>query len=158
MVVDQVECQRTERIYPFHLAFPVTNLAEARLFYGEHLGCSEGRSSEKWVDFNLYGHQIVAHLVSSESAGVSYSEVDHHQVPVRHFGLVLPLEEWRALADRLRAYATEFLIEPGLRFEGTPGAQYTFFVKDPSGNALEFKSMVRPENLFARFTSEKTDQ
>lgn len=138
-------------LYPFHLAFPVIDLTETRRFYGELLGCLEGRSSEDWVDFSLYGHQIVAHRVQAMREGISSSEVDGHQVPVRHFGIVLPIDEWQSLAQKLKEHSAEFLIEPGLRFEGTPGAQYTFFIKDPSGNALEFKSMLKPENLFARF-------
>jgi extradiol dioxygenase family protein len=134
---------------PFHLAFPVHNLAETRRFYGDLLGCAEGRSSEQWIDFNLYGHQIVAHLVETSTESVARSDVDGHEVPVRHFGVVLPHEDWRALADRLVDVNVEFIIEPGLRFEGKVGAQWTLFIKDPSGNALEFKSMVNPDDLFA---------
>ena len=141
----------TRTLHPFHLAFPVTNLAEARAFYGELLGCPEGRSSEAWVDFNLFGHQLVAHRVSALSAEVGSSDVDGHAVPVRHFGLVLPLDEWEALVRRLDERGARYLMRPSLRFEGTPGAQRTFFVLDPSGNALEFKAMVNPEALFARF-------
>ena len=138
-------------MHPFHLAFPVTSLSEARTFYGELLGCPEGRSSEDWVDFNLCGHQIVAHKVSAFSAEEGGSDVDGHLVPVRHFGLVLPTEEWEALVCRLDERGVSYLIKPCLRFEGTPGAQQTLFLRDPSGNALEFKSMLNPKALFTRF-------
>ena len=143
--------EHPEPLYPFHLAFPVDDLSAARRFYGEALGCPEGRSSSSWIDFNLYGHQIVAHLVarSAERGGES-SDVDGHQVPVRHFGVVLPLEEWERLAVRLREAEVSFLIEPTLRFSGEAGEQRTLFIQDPAGNALEFKSMSRPEALFAR--------
>ena len=133
---------------PFHLAFPVHNLDEARRFYGELLGCPEGRSSEQWVDFNLYGHQIVAHLVEEPLKSPACSDVDGHAVPVRHFCVVLPHAEWDFLARRLDEAQVDFLIKPGLRFPGLVGAQWTLFIQDPSGNALEFKSMVHPEALF----------
>jgi len=140
----------TAPLYPFHLAFPVLDLSEARRFYGGLLGCSEGRSSPDWVDFNLYGHQIVAHRVSALDGSSESSDVDGHQVPVRHFGLALPLAEWESLAQRLQSRGAPFLIEPCLRFEGSPGAQMTLFIQDPSGNALEFKAMLDPEALFKR--------
>ena len=133
---------------PFHLAFPVHCLDEARKFYGELLGCPEGRSSQQWVDFNLYGHQIVAHLVDDPPNSSACSDVDGHAVPVRHFGVVLPHAEWDSLSRRLGEAQFDFLINPGLRFAGEVGAQWTLFVQDPSGNALEFKSMVHPEALF----------
>ena len=138
------------QLTPFHLAFPVDDLQAARRFYGEVLGCPEGRSSESWIDFNLFGHQIVAHL--SADAGISDgsgSLVDGHSVPVPHFGVVLPPAEWKALADRLRKAGIEFVIEPYTRFEGLPGEQSTMFFLDPAGNALEFKSFARPDELFA---------
>jgi len=136
---------------PFHLAFPVHDLAAARQFYGEVLGCSEGRSSAQWIDFNLYGHQIVAHLVETDVVtGPSHNAVDSHDVPVPHFGVVLPMADWQQLADRLRACGTAFVIEPQIRFAGKVGEQATMFFKDPSGNALEFKSFADPEQLFAK--------
>lgn len=134
---------------PFHLAFPVHDLTAARAFYGGVLGCPEGRSSDAWIDFDLHGHQIVAHLDSgAKAAGVS-NAVDGHDVPVPHFGLVLDMTSWRVLADRLLAAGTRFVIAPTVRFEGEPGEQATMFLLDPSGNAIEFKAMARPENLFA---------
>jgi uncharacterized protein len=135
---------------PFHLAFPVHSLAEARAFYGDLLGCPEGRSSEAWVDFDLHGHQIVAHLAPAECARAATSGVDGDQVPVRHFGLVLPMDAWRALAERLRARGVTFLVEPHVRFQGQVGEQATMFFLDPSGNALEMKAFEDPAQLFAR--------
>jgi extradiol dioxygenase family protein len=135
---------------PFHLAFPVHDLAAARAFYGDLLGCPEGRSSDEWIDFDLHGHQIVAHLDSAAKPSAVSNAVDGHDVPVPHFGLVLDMASWRALADRLRAAGTRFVIEPGVRFEGAPGEQATMFLLDPSGNAIEFKAMARRENLFAK--------
>ena len=139
-------------LVPFHLAFPVHNLDDTRRFYGDVLGCAEGRSSAQWIDFNLFGHQIVAHLTAPTTQPAQCSDVDGHDVPVRHFGLVLPHIEWEQLAQRLSDAEVEFLIEPGLRFEGQIGAQWTLFIQDPAGNALEFKSMVNPDDLFARPT------
>ncbi|MEO0870747.1 MAG: VOC family protein [Pseudomonadota bacterium] len=133
---------------PFHLAFPVDDLAAARRFYGEVLGCAEGRSSEEWIDFDFHGHQIVAHL-SGEAGDRTASEVDGEHVPVPHFGLVLGMEEWRALADRLQAAGTDFVIAPTVRFEGKPGEQATMFLRDPAGNALEFKAFADMGQLFA---------
>lgn len=135
---------------PFHLAFPVHDLDAARAFYGGLLGCPEGRSSEQWIDFNLFGHQIVAHLSPDECQEVHTSEVDEHNVPVRHFGVVLDLASWQALADRLRAAGTQFVIEPYVRFKGQPGEQATMFFLDPSGNALEFKAFRDLDALFAK--------
>ena len=134
---------------PFHLAFPVTSLADARAFYGELLGCPEGRSSDSWVDFDFRGHQIVAHLAPPEARAAAAHDVDGDQVPVRHFGLVLAMDEWRVLADRLRAAGTKFVIEPHVRFAGQPGEQATMFLLDPSGNALEFKAFADRAQLFA---------
>jgi len=170
------------KLPPFHLAFPVHDLAAARAFYGDLLGCAEGRSDARWIDYDFFGHQIVAHLVppspSGEGTGVGpvnaevtsptlsdphagrsplkgrgYSlsnPVDGHDVPIPHFGAVLPMEEWRALADRLKAADTEFVMEPTIRFEGQPGEQATMFFRDPSGNALEMKAMADPAKLFAK--------
>ena len=141
------------QITPFHLAFKVDDLQAARRFYGGVLGCPEGRSSETWIDFNLYGHQIVAHLVEgagNEGQQGGGSLVDGHKVPVPHFGAVLPPAEWKALADRVKKAGVEFLIEPHTRFEGQPGEQSTMFFLDPAGNALEFKSFADPDELFAR--------
>ncbi|MBA2936646.1 VOC family protein [Sphingomonas sp. CGMCC 1.13654] len=135
---------------PFHLAFPVHDLAAARAFYGGTLGCAEGRSSDSWVDFDLYGHQIVAHLDSGRvSADVASNPVDGHDVPVPHFGVVLGWGEWHALAERLEAVGTDFGIAPHIRFVGQPGEQATMFFRDPSGNALEFKAFRDPAKLFA---------
>lgn len=136
-------------IPPFHLAFPVDDLAAARSFYGELLGCSEGRSSDEWIDFNFHGHQIVAHLAPGSAGDTASNHVDGHGVPVPHFGLVLSMEDWEALAERLRAAGTEFVIEPTVRFRDRPGEQATMFLRDPSGNALEFKAFKDVGQLFA---------
>jgi uncharacterized protein len=135
---------------PFHLAFPVHDLAAARRFYGDKLGCPEGRSSDEWVDFNFYGHQIVAHLAPSETGAAQRNAVDGHGVPVRHFGIVLPMADWEALAARLKAQGTEFVIEPYVRFQGQPGEQATMFFLDPSGNAIEIKAFADITRLFAK--------
>ena len=136
--------------HPFHLAFPVHDLGAARQFYGELLGCPEGRSSDEWVDFNLYGHQVVAHLAPDEVRRAATSAVDGDNVPVRHFGVVLPMPEWEVLAQRLTDAGTRFIIEPHVRFKGQVGEQATMFFLDPSGNALEFKSFKDMGSLFAR--------
>ncbi len=136
---------------PFHLAFPVHDLAAARGFYGELLGCPEGRSSDEWVDFNFYGHQIVAHLAPGEaSAAAGRNTVDGHGVPVRHFGIVLPMADWDALAQRLKQHGTAFVIEPYVRFKGEAGEQATMFFLDPSGNAIEVKAFGDITKLFAK--------
>jgi extradiol dioxygenase family protein len=135
---------------PFHLAFPVHDLAAARAFYGGLLGCPEGRSAEEWVDFDFFGHQIVAHLVPGSEAGHAGNPVDGHDVPVPHFGAVLDMAAWEELAARLEAAGVAFAIPPTVRFRGQPGEQATMFFRDPSGNALEIKAMAAPENLFAR--------
>jgi hypothetical protein len=135
---------------PFHLAFPVDDLAAARRFYGGLLQCPEGRSADDWVDFNLYGHQIVAHLAPDASRARASNEVDGEHVPVPHFGIVLGIGEWKALAERLVEADTDFVIPPTVRFEGQPGEQATMFFLDPAGNALEFKAMSNPANLFAK--------
>ena len=135
---------------PFHLAFPVTSLAKARAFYGDLLGCPEGRASDEWVDFNFYGHQIVAHLSPNEAGHHATNEVDSHNVPVRHFGMVLSMTQWEELADKLRKAGTQFVIEPYIRFKGEVGEQATMFLLDPCGNALEFKAFADPSRLFAK--------
>ena len=136
---------------PFHLAFPVHDLAAARQFYGKLLGCPEGRSSAEWVDFNFYGHQIVAHLAPDECGRRgSSSMVDDHDVPVRHFGAVLNLAQWQQLADKLQAAGTTFVIEPYIRFKGEPGEQATMFFLDPSGNAVEIKAFANLDSLFVK--------
>jgi extradiol dioxygenase family protein len=134
----------------FHLAFPVDNLAKARAFYGGLLGCSEGRSSPEWVDFNFYGHQIVAHLAPDEVGHRSTSKVDGDQVPVRHFGAILAMNDWQALADKLQLAGTRFIIEPHVRFKGQVGEQATMFFLDPCGNALEFKAFGDLSQVFAK--------
>ena len=133
----------------FHLAFPVHDLDAARRFYGEVLGCDEGRSDAHWVDFDLYGHQIVAHL-SDRAAEPVVNPVDGDDVPVPHFGLLLEPGAWRTLAERLRGAGVKFVIEPHTRFVGEPGEQSTMFVLDPSGNALEFKAFEHDDQVFAR--------
>ncbi len=133
----------------FHLAFPVHDLEAARWFYGGVLGCPEGRSADHWVDFDLFGHQIVAHLTPERSRHV-VNPVDGDEVPVPHFGLLLTPDDWNALADRLRAADVEFVIEPHTRFAGEIGQQSTMFVLDPSGNALEFKAFGNDDQVFAR--------
>ncbi|HEX9794938.1 MAG TPA: VOC family protein [Planctomycetota bacterium] len=133
---------------PFHLAIPVGDLAAARAFYGALLGCPEGRSNEHWVDFDLRGHQLVAHLVPADASEAA-NPVDGDAVPVPHFGLVLAWSDWEELAERLRAADTRFVIEPRVRFRGKAGEQATMFLRDPSGNALEFKAFRDPSKLFA---------
>jgi extradiol dioxygenase family protein len=135
---------------PFHLAFPVHDLSAARRFYGELLGCPEGRSSSQWIDFDFYGHQIVAHLAPQECGQRGTSAVDGDDVPVRHFGVVLQLPQWAELAGKLRAAGTKFVIEPHTRFKGEPGEQATMFFLDPSGNAIEIKAFASLDSLFAR--------
>ena len=136
----------------FHLAFPVHDLHAARAFYGGVLGCPEGRSSESWVDFDFFGHQVVAHLHAAPAGTAPDSNlVDGDNVPVRHFGVVLPWEAWESWVARLRAAHVRFLIEPHVRFRGRAGEQATMFILDPSGNALEFKAFRDPQQLFARW-------
>ncbi len=140
------------RLTPFHIAFPVDDLDAARDFYGRVLGCPEGRSSDRWIDFDLYGHQIVAHRVDGPGRGArpaGDNPVDGHDVPVPHFGVVLAPAEWKALAERVRAAGVQFVIEPYTRFEGQTGEQSTMFFLDPAGNALEFKSFADMSRLFA---------
>ncbi|HTH62412.1 MAG TPA: VOC family protein [Paraburkholderia sp.] len=137
-------------LQPFHLAFPVLNLEDARAFYGGLLGCPEGRSSPEWVDFDFFGHQLVAHVAPDEVSHRNVNEVDGKNVPVRHFGVVLSMDDWQALADRLTAAGTEFVIEPYIRFKGEVGEQATMFFLDPSGNAIEFKAFGDIGRLFAK--------
>lgn len=134
---------------PFHLAFPVHDLAAARAFYGGVLGCREGRSSEQWIDFDLFGHQIVAHLSPAARAAGHSNPVDGHDVPVPHFGVVLEMADWRALAERVQAAGVGFGIAPHVRFAGQAGEQATMFFRDPSGNALEFKAFASDDMIFA---------
>jgi len=135
---------------PFHLAFPVDDLEAARAFYGGLLGCPEGRSAEHWIDFDLHGHQIVAHFAPDAAPKRATNPVDGDDVPVPHFGLVLAMGDWKALADRLENANVDFVIPPTVRFAGEPGEQATMFLLDPAGNALEFKAMADAANLFAR--------
>jgi extradiol dioxygenase family protein len=138
------------RLPPFHLAFPVDDLAAARAFYGGLLGCPEGRSAAEWVDFDLYGHQIVAHLAPEVVRARATNPVDGEHVPVPHFGLVLAMDAWKALAERLESAGVDFVIAPTVRFAGQPGEQATMFFRDPAGNALEFKAMADSAKLFAK--------
>ena len=126
------------------------DLAAARRFYGDLLGCPEGRSSPEWIDFNFYGHQIVAHLAPGDTSASQRNAVDGHGVPVRHFGIVLPMQDWEAMAERLKAQGVKFVIEPYMRFKGEPGEQATMFFMDPSGNALELKAFADITRLFAK--------
>lgn len=135
---------------PFHLAFPVHDLATTRAFYAGLLGCPEGRSSNEWIDFDLFGHQIVAHLAPRSSSQLHRNEVDGDHVPVPHFGVVLSIPEFDALAERLKAANVDFVIEPHTRFKGEVGEQSTMFFLDPSGNALEFKAFADLRQLFAK--------
>ena len=134
---------------PFHLAFPVNDLNEARAFYGDVMGCAEGRSSDQWIDFNFYGHQIVAHLDVTARPVAVHNPVDGHEVPVPHFGIVLTMPQWEELAQRLKVAGTKFGIEPHIRFKGEVGEQATMFFYDPSGNAMEFKAFADDGMLFA---------
>jgi len=136
------------KLPPFHLAIVVHELAQAREFYGEVLGCREGRSAERWVDFDFFGHQLVCHCAVA-AAGTAHNPVDDDSVPVPHFGVVLSMSDWQKLAERLRSSSQVFMLEPKIRFAGQPGEQGTFFLCDPFGNALEFKGFADPESLFA---------
>ncbi|MDF2094907.1 VOC family protein [Aquibaculum arenosum] len=135
---------------PFHMAFPVADLEATRSFYLDVLGCGLGREAERWIDFDFFGHQISAHLRPDEVARAQTNEVDGDQVPVRHFGAILEWDAWHALAERLKAAETAFIIEPHIRFKGQVGEQATMFFTDPSGNALEFKAFKDPARVFAR--------
>ena len=137
-----------KKLQPFNLAFPVHDLTEAKEFYTKVLGCTLGRSSEHWIDFNLFGHQVVAHLNPDELSKTKTSNVDDKQVPVRHFGIILEWEKWQQFSIELKEKGVEFIIEPYIRFKGEIGEQATMFFLDPSGNALEFKSFKDPEMVF----------
>ena len=137
-------------IRPFHVAFPVNDLAITRKFYSEVLGCKIGRSAERWIDFDLYGHQISAHLVENWKGGASTNPVDGKNVPVLHWGVILDMDNWEALAERLKKHSIKFIIEPYIRFKGEVGEQATMFFLDPSGNALEFKAFKDIGQLFAK--------
>ena len=137
-----------KKLQPFHLAFPVHDLSEAKEFYTKILGCTLGRSSEHWIDFNLFGHQVVAHLNPDELSKTKTSNVDDKQVPVRHFGIILEWEKWQQFSIELKEKGVEFIIEPYIRFKGKIGEQATMFFLDPSGNALEFKSFKDPKMIF----------
>ncbi|CAN0202100.1 unnamed protein product [Phaeothamnion confervicola] len=146
-------------IPPFHHAFPVHDLSLAKNFYGNVLGLTEGRSSARWQDYSLAGHQIVCHLVNSDySCPDFYNPVDGDEVPVPHFGLAMTVDNFHAFASRLRDHGVKFIIEPHLRFHGQPGEQWTMFFKDPSGNNLEFKAMTKPNNLFVKYNVVETDE
>ena len=148
--MSQAKSVNQRPLQPFHLAFPVTSLEDARAFYGGLLGCPEGRSAPEWVDFDFFGHQIVAHLAPDEAGHRNVSQVDEKDVPVRHFGIVLSMDDWHTLADRLTAAGTKFVIEPYIRFKGEVGEQATMFFLDPCGNALEFKAFADIGRLFAK--------
>ena len=134
---------------PFHLALPVADLESARRFYVELLGCATGREDERWIDLDFFGHQVTLHLADGDTGTLS-NPVDGDEVPVRHFGVILPPDDWQRLAGHLQAAGVDFLIPPRVRFRGEPGEQRTMFITDPSGNALEFKSFADPERIFAR--------
>jgi len=133
---------------PFHLAFPVDNLATTREFYTEILGCKEGRSSDRWIDFDMYGHQVVAHLIDKVE-DVQTNSVDGDDVPASHFGVILEMQQWNKLSERLKELGTKFIIEPHIRFKGEAGEQATMFFLDPCGNALEFKAFNNDKQIFA---------
>jgi extradiol dioxygenase family protein len=135
---------------PFHLAFPIRDIEETRQFYGELLGCEIGRSTDKWIDFNFFGHQLSAHVRPEELRQANTNEVDGKNVPVRHFGAILEWSQWHQLADKLKEHGTEFVIEPYIRFKGEVGEQATMFFLDPAGNALEFKSFQNQDQIFAK--------
>lgn len=140
----------SDTIQPFHLAFPVKDLEQTNTFYTEILGCSTGRTSDHWIDFNMWGHQVVAHLSPEEAGASAKNAVDGHGVPVRHFGVILEMDEWEKLAEKVKAAGIEFVIGPYVRFKGEPGEQATMFFLDPSGNALEFKAFGDKSQIFAK--------
>jgi extradiol dioxygenase family protein len=139
-------------LVPFHLAIPVHDIEAAREFYIGKMGCTEGRSSERWVDFSFFGHQLVAHKVDGYVASRAENNVDNDPVPIPHFGTCLSIASFHELAARLRDKGVEFVIEPHLRFRSTPGEQWTMFMRDQSGNAIEIKALTTPSNLFAKYT------
>lgn len=134
---------------PFHLAFPVTDIEASRNFYADTLGCRVGREAKRWIDFDFFGHQISAHLVE-QTETTATNPVDGDNVPVRHFGAILDWDDWQALAERLQSAHTDFIIKPHIRFADRPGEQATMFIRDPSGNALEFKAFRDRNMIFAR--------
>jgi len=138
------------KIPRFHLAFPVHDLELAREFYINALGCTLGRESKKWIDFNLLGHQVVAHLSPEDCTEISTNSVDNDEIPSRHFGVILPWDEWEELCEKIKNDGLKFLIEPKTRFKNNSGEQGTFFIKDPSGNALEFKSFKDENDIFKK--------
>ena len=140
----------SDALRPFHLAIPVDNIANARRFYTGILGCRVGRESAHWIDFNFFGHQVTAHLILDEDSNVPTNPVDGEAIPVRHFGIVLSWENWQALVEKLDNQNITYLIRPTIRFKGEAGEQATLFIRDPSGNALEFKSFRDDQKLFAR--------
>ncbi|CAM9189787.1 unnamed protein product, partial [Hapterophycus canaliculatus] len=149
---------QSDSLRPFHHAFPVHDLPLAKHFYGEVLGLPEGRSSLKWQDYSLDGHQIVCHLVASDYRCQDfYNPVDGDRVPVPHTGLAMTVGQFHSFAERLSAHGVEFVVEPHLRFQGQPGEQWTMFFKDPSGNNLEFKAMTNADNLFAKYNVDEFD-
>ncbi len=135
---------------PFHIAIPVHNLAEARAFYSNVMGFREGRSDTQWVDFNMFGHQLVIHEVNGQKQNVDFNPVDDHSVPIPHYGVVLKWDDFHELVEKLKVHKIKFMIEPYIRFEGKPGEQATMFFMDPSGNALEFKAFKDISQLFAK--------
>lgn len=135
---------------PFHLAIPVTNIETTRNFYVDVLHCKVGRESDRWIDFNFFGHQLTAHQVPDSDVATATNDVDGNAVPVRHFGIILEWQDWQALADKLKAIQVEFIIKPTIRFKGKTGEQATMFIKDPCGNVLEFKSFRNDENIFKK--------
>jgi len=139
-----------QAIQPFHLAFPIRDIEETRTFYQDLLGCAIGRSTEKWIDFNFFGHQLSAHVKPEELSQAKANQVDGKNVPVRHFGVVLTWEDWHTLSDKLKENQLSFIIEPYIRFKGEVGEQATMFFLDPSGNALEFKAFQDPTQIFAK--------
>jgi uncharacterized protein len=142
--------EETMAVTPFHLAFPVDDLDAARAFYGGLLGCPEGRSDATWVDFNLHGHQVVAHLCPRLSHPPCSNTVDGRAVPIPHFGCILPMDQWQALAERLQSAGIEFVLKPTVRFRGQVGEQATLFIRDPSGNVLEFKAFADFGRIFSK--------
>ncbi len=134
---------------PFHLAIPVSDLTESRRFYTDVLGCSEGRSADRWIDFNFFGHQLSTHLVESLDMNKSTNKVDGEDVPASHFGIILEMSDWKVLSEKLQRAGIKFVIEPTVRFAGQPGEQATLFLRDPSGNTLEFKSFADDKMIFA---------
>ena len=139
-----------KNLSPFHLAIPVNNIAKCKIFYKEILGCSEGRSSDNWVDFDLFGHQLVIHFQESNNKNLHTNPVDGKDVPIPHFGVILEWENFKRFSSKLEKKGVEFIIKPYIRFEGEPGEQATMFFKDPSGNALEFKSFKDSSQIFAK--------